>query len=268
MDFKLKAKAIRKSVFETIGAIGGGHIGGSLSIVDVLTMLYYKHMRIDPANPHQADRDRLFLSKGHGGPALYAILADLGYFPKEWLQTLNRSKTNLPSHVDMNKTPGVDMTAGSLGQGFSASVGAAIASKIKKDGARIYTIIGDGESQEGQIWEAAMLAGNRGLNNLIAFTDNNHCQIDGPTNTINPIDPIGDKWLSFRWNVVEVEDGNDPEQIDEAIKIAKRKRTHPTMIVLNTIKGKGVGFIEAMGYANHHINLSPEQVANAIKELE
>jgi transketolase len=268
MDYQAKAKQIRRSILEMIAHLGVGHVGGSLSIVDVLTILYYKHMNIDPTNPKMEGRDRLIISKGHSGPALYAVLADLGYFPKEWLLTLNQPKTMLPSHCDMNLTPGVDMTTGSLGQGFSASVGVAMASRLKKDNAYIYTIIGDGESQEGQIWEAAMFAGNQKLHHLIAFTDNNHAQIDGPTPDINPVYPLDKKWKSFGWNVIVVEDGNDVHSIDEAIIKAKKSRLKPSMIILNTIKGKGVSFIERMGYANHNFNLSKAQLAEAIKELE
>ena len=164
-------KEIRRMTVECIGSIGSGHIGGSMSIAELMKVLYFDKMNVDPANPKMEGRDRLVVSKGHAGPVVYATLALKGFFPKEWLYTLNKFGTNLPSHCDMNKTPGVDMTAGSLGQGFSCSVGIALGSKIKKDGATIYTVIGDGESQEGQIWEAAMLAASRKLDNLIAFTD-------------------------------------------------------------------------------------------------
>lgn len=268
MELKAKAKLIRRLTIETIGSLGVGHIGGSLSIVDVLVVLYYKHMNIDPSNPKMPGRDRLIISKGHSGPALYAVLADKGYFDKSWLLTLNRPHTFLPSHCDMNRTPGVDMTTGSLGQGFSCAVGIAKASKIVKDHAKIYTIIGDGESQEGQIWEAAMFAGNAKLNNLIAFTDNNHAQIDGLTTDINCVEPLEKKWKAFGWNVIDVSNGNDPDQIDEAVIKAKTSRSKPTMILLNTIKGKGVSFIENAGYANHNMPLSKDQVNQALKELE
>ncbi|MFA5006189.1 MAG: transketolase [Candidatus Izemoplasmatales bacterium] len=268
MDFKEKAKEIRRSIINMIGHLGVGHIGGSLSIVDALVVLYYKHMRIDPRNPKLEGRDRCIISKGHSGPALYAVLADKGYFDKALLLTLNQPGTKLPSHCDMNLTPGVDMTTGSLAQGFSAAVGAAKASKIVGDGARIYTIIGDGESQEGQVWEAGMFAANAGLNNLIAFTDDNRCQIDGDTDAINRVEPLVDKWAAFGWNVIDVKDGHDVDAIDRAVVMAKRSRKRPTMIILHTIKGKGVSFIEAMGYPNHNFNISKEQVAAALKELE
>ena len=267
MDLFEKAKSIRRSLLETIAHLGVGHVGGSLSIVDVLTVLYYKHMKVDPLQPKMEGRDRLIISKGHSGPALYAVLADLGYFPKEWLLTLNQSKTKLPSHCDMFLTPGVDMTTGSLGQGFSAAVGVALGSRIKQEKAKIYTIIGDGESQEGQIWEAAMFAANHHLSNLIAFTDNNHAQIDGPTKSINPVEPLDKKWRSFQWNVIVVEDGHNLDMIDQAIQKAKRSLKRPTMIILNTIKGKGVSWIEAMWYTNHNFNLSIAQLELALKEL-
>jgi transketolase len=269
MDLKAKAKEIRRLTLKEFAALGVGHLGGSLSIIDVLVVLYYKHMRIDPANPKKAGRDRLILSKGHSGPALYAVLADLGYFDESLLMTLNQPHTLLPSHCDMNRTPGVDMTAGSLGQGFSCAVGIAKASKIMGDHARIYAIIGDGESQEGQIWEAGMFAANAKLNNLIAFTDNNHAQIDGFTKDINRIDPIDQKWKAFGWNVISVADGNDTAQIDEAIQKAKQSQSKkPTMIILNTVKGKGVSFIEKIGFANHNMTFSKEQLELALKELE
>ncbi len=268
MNLKNQTKVIRRSFIEMMGHLGIGHLGGSLSIIDVLVVLYYKHMNIDPKNPKMVGRDRLILSKGHGGPALYAVLADLGYFDKSLLLTLNQSNTSLPSHCDMNLTPGVDMTAGSLGQGFSAAVGIAKASKIVKDNARIYAIIGDGESQEGQIWEAGMFAGNAKLDNLIAFTDNNNAQIDGVTSNINCIEPLDQKWRAFGWNVIVVADGNDVDQIDRAIIEALTIKEKPTMIILKTVKGKGISFIEKLGFANHNMSITKEQTELALKELE
>jgi transketolase len=224
-------------------------------------------MNINPDNPQMEGRDRFVLSKGHAGPALYAVLADRGYFDVSELDTLNRPETNLPSHCDMLRTRGVDMTAGSLGQGFSCAVGMAKASKIRKDNATIYAMIGDGESQEGQIWEAAMAAAQFKLNNLIAFTDNNGMQIDGNTNEIISIDPIDQKWKSFRWNVITV-DGHNISEIYNAVMEAKKSTDKPTMIILNTIKGKGISFIEAVGYNNHSMPITEEQRIMALKELE
>ncbi len=262
-----KCRHIRRLIIDEIGKLGVGHVGGSLSTVEGLVVLYYKVMNIDPKNPKMQGRDRFVLSKGHAGPALYAVLADKGYFDVSELDTLNKPETNLPSHCDMLKTPGIDMTAGSLGQGISCAVGMAKASKIKKDNAYIYSMVGDGECQEGQVWEAAMLAAHNKLNNLIAFTDNNRMQIDGPTGEILGVDPIEDKWKAFGWNVFSI-DGHSIEAIYSAIIEAKKSTDKPTMIVLNTIKGKGVSFIEAMGAANHSMPVSEEQRIKALEELK
>ena len=247
-------KQIRRMTLECIGSIGSGHIGGSMSIVELLRVLYFDKMNVDPKNPKMEGRDRLIVSKGHAGPAVYATLALKGFFPKEWLYTLNRFGTNLPSHCDMNKTPGVDMTAGSLGQGFSCAVGVAIGSKLKKDGATIYAIVGDGESQEGQIWEAAMLGAQKKLDNLIAFTDKNNMQLDGYTDDINSLGDLKAKWRAFGWYTQEI-DGHDCEAISAAIDRAKAKKGKPSMIILDTIKGKGVSFAEAAGSACHSMSL-------------
>ena len=260
-------KDIREQTLRSIASIGIGHVGGCLSVVEVLAALYYKHMNIDPKRPDMEGRDRFVLSKGHAGPALYATLALKGYFPLEDLLTLNASGTNLPSHCDMLKTVGIDMTTGSLGQGFSCAVGVAMGSKIKKDGATIYTIIGDGESQEGQIWEAAMLAAHRKLDNLIAFTDYNKLQIDGPVAEINDLEPLGDKWRSFGWHVISVDDGNDLDAIDRAITDAKAQKSRPTMIIAHTKKGKGVSFVEERGAANHNMPFTAEDLEKALVEI-
>lgn len=265
MELQGICKQIRVDTLKCISSIGVGHIGGCLSIVEILGSLYYKHMNIDPKNPLMEGRDRLIVSKGHAGPAVYATLANKGYFDKKELATLNAPMTNLPSHCDMNKTVGIDMTTGSLGQGFSCAVGIALGSKLKKDGAYIYTIIGDGESQEGQIWEAAMFAGSKKLNNLIAFTDYNRMQIDGTTDDINTLDPLDKKWESFGWNTIVI-DGHDFKQIDDAILNAKNS-DKPTMIIANTIKGKGVQEIEAKGFGNHSMPVDDELVARATKEI-
>lgn len=237
-----------------------------MSVVEILAVLYGKHMRIDPSNPHIPGRDRFVLSKGHAGPALYATLALKGYFPCDELLTLNALDTNLPSHCDMQKTKGIDMTTGSLGQGFSCAVGIAIGSKIKKDGAFIYAIIGDGESQEGQIWEAAMLAAHRKLDNFIAITDYNKLQIDGEISQINNIEPLADKWRSFGWHVSEV-DGHDCDAIDRAICEAKSNKTKPSMIIAHTIKGKGVSFVEDKGVANHNMPFTAADFEKAVAEI-
>lgn len=260
-------KEIRRLTVECIGSIGSGHIGGSMSIVELLKVLYFDKMNVDPANPKMEGRDRLIVSKGHAGPAVYATLALKGFFPREWLYTLNKLGTNLPSHCDMNKTPGIDMTAGSLGQGFSCAVGAAIGSKIKKDGATIYAIVGDGESQEGQIWEAAMLAASRKLDNLIAFTDKNNMQLDGNTDDINSLGNLKAKWRAFGWYTQEI-DGHDCEAISAAIDRAKTKKGQPSMIILDTVKGKGISFVESAGFKCHSMSIPKEKVEAALAELQ
>lgn len=267
MNLENKCLEIRKNILLEIGTLGVGHIGGSLSMVELLAVLYYKHMNVDPKNPKKEGRDRLIVSKGHSGPAVYAVLANMGYFPQEWLKTLNKPGTNLPSHCDMNRTPGIDMTTGSLGQGFSCAVGIALASKIKNEGAKIYTVIGDGESQEGQIWEAAMFASHKKLSNLIAFTDYNKLQLDGKTEDICSIEPLADKWRAFGWHVIEVKNGNSCEEIDEAITLAKSSDL-PTMIILHTVKGHGISFAENAGVKNHSMTVSKEMFEQGLKELE
>ncbi len=261
-----KCREIRYQVADVIGRLGVGHIGGSLSIVEAMVVVYYKYMRIDPKNPQKEGRDRFVLSKGHAGPTLYAILADLGFFPRDLLHTLNRGGTSLPSHPDITRTPGIDMTTGSLGQGLSCAVGAALASRYRRDGARVYSIIGDGETQEGQIWEAAMYAAHMKLDNLIAFTDFNNLEIDGTIDEMNDIEPLDKKWQAFGWNVATV-DGHDVAAIDTAVQNALAVQGKPNMIILKTIKGKGVSFIEAALTGNHNMPLTPEQHVQALEEI-
>jgi len=261
-----KCREIRYSTMEMLGNLGVGHVGGSLSVVDALVVLYYKHMQVDPNDPQKAGRDRFVLSKGHAGPALYAVLADKGYFPKEMLDTLNRPGTRLPSHADMQRTPGIDMTTGALGQGLSCALGIAAASKLKGDGAFVYAIIGDGESQEGQIWEAAQYGAQLELDNLIVMTDFNGLQIDGTIAEVNGLEPLDKKWEAFGWDVAVV-DGHDLEAIDLAITRAKASSGKPSMIILKTTKGKGVSFVEAALTANHNMPISAEQAEQALREL-
>ncbi len=261
------ARDIRAEVITMIGEAGKGHVGGCLSIADVIAVLYFHQMRVDPKNPNMEGRDRLVLSKGHAGPALYAALALKGYFPMEWLKTLNQPGTNLPSHCDMTKTPGIDMTAGSLGQGISCAVGIAKAAAIIGGGEYIYAIIGDGESQEGSVWEASMSAAQFKLDNLIVFLDNNGLQIDGTTDEImSLLDPAA-KWEAFGFKVYHI-DGHDVEAISDTIDIAKaQKDGKPTMIVLDTVKGKGVTFIEKERAASHSMSLNGEQITQALHEI-
>jgi len=231
-------------VTDMICRSGSGHIGGALSLVDIMLTLYYRSMKIDPANPKWGDRDRLVLSKGHAAPVLYATLAYRGFFPKSWLATLNADGTKLPSHADARTVPGIDMTTGSLGQGLSAACGMAIAAK--KDGKthRVFCIIGDGESNEGQNWEAAMFASHRKLDNLIAITDYNRLQIDGFTSEILDLEPLTDKWAAFGWNVLEM-DGHNWDDIFSKIEQAKATSNgKPTMIIAHTIKAKGCTILE------------------------
>lgn len=269
MDLKEVCKDIRCDIMSSIGHLGNGHIGGCLSVVELLAVLYFEEMNIDPAKPKMAGRDRLVCSKGHAGPAVYAALANRGFFRKEELLTLNQGGTNLPSHCDMNRTTGVDMTTGSLGQGFSCAVGAALGAKLEGDGARVFAIVGDGESQEGQIWEAAMFAAAKKLDNLIGFTDYNKLQIDGSVAEVNDIAPLPDKWAAFGWNVIDVKDGNDVQQVSQAVKQAKANlgSGRPTMVILNTVKGCGVSFIVEMGPGNHNTNLTEEDARRAIAEI-
>lgn len=261
-----KSREIRKLIIHEIATLGVGHVGGSLSPVEALVCLYYKTMNIDPKNPKMVGRDRFVLSKGHAGPALYAVLADKGYFPISELDTLNKPGTRLPSHTDMLRTPGIDMTAGSLGQGVSAAVGMAKASKIKKDKATIFAMIGDGESQEGQVWEAAMSAAHFKLNNLILFLDNNGMQIDDVTSKIMSLGDVESKWISFGFNTYSI-DGHSIEAILDSIEDAKKSKDKPSMIILDTVKGKGVSFMEAMGVKSHNTTINEEQMQKAFAEL-
>lgn len=265
-ELKLKANDIRKETVKTIASIGVGHIGGSLSIAEVLAVLYFHEMNIDPKNPKWPDRDWLVVSKGHSGPAVYSALALKGYFDKEMLYTLNKPNTKLPSHCDMRKTPGIDMTTGSLGQGASAAAGIAIGNKY--DGRKNYTylILGDGESQEGQVWEMAMFAAHHKLDNLIAFVDYNKLQIDGQTNDVCSLGDIVAKFTSFGWDTVIV-DGHSVEAICEAIESAKIINNKPHMIVLDTVKGKGISALEGKASC-HNANISAEQLEEYLKELD
>lgn len=234
---------IRKVILETLAEAKSGHPGGSLSAVELLVALYYVVMRHDPNNPKWVDRDRFILSKGHAAPLLYSILAEQGYFPKEQLKTLRKINSMLQGHPDTKKTPGVEMCAGSEGVGLSVAIGEALAGRIDKRDYRLYVMMGDGEMQEGQIWEAAMCASKYRLDNITAIVDRNGIQQDGLTEQIMPIEPLNSKWKAFNWNVIEV-DGYDFKQILNAFAEAKRVRNRPTVIIAHTTKGKGVEFME------------------------
>lgn len=247
------SREMRYVITDMICKAGSGHIGGALSLVDILTVLYYSVMNVRPQDPKWEDRDRFVLSKGHSGPVLYATLAYKGYFPKEWLATMNKNGTNLPSHVDQLKTPGVDQTAGSLGQGFSCAAGLALSAKISGKKHFVYAIVGDGESQEGQIWETAMFAGHNKLENLIAFTDLNRMQIDGTLEEINNLEPVADKWRAFGWEVFET-DGHDFSELSKTIEKAKASKGKPKMIVAHTVKAKGNTCVEGQ-VGSHNIKI-------------
>lgn len=258
------AKKIRIETLEQFVARGFGHLGGSMSIVEIITVLYGVEMRYDSANPKKEDRDWLICSKGHAGPAIYSALALKEFFPLDWLKTLNQPHTNLPSHCDMNRTPGIDITTGSLGQGLSVAVGVAYGQKLRDNDNRVYSIVGDGEMQEGQNWEAIMLAAHLKLDNLVLFVDNNKVQLDGNTEDINGLESYDAKFAAFNWNVVRI-DGHDINAIGEALAKAKQTEDKPTVIIADTIKGKGVVWAE--GQFNHHIEVSREATDIAIEAL-
>lgn len=237
------AKNIRRSIVSMIYEAKSGHPGGSLSIVDILTALYYDEMNIDPAKPKMEGRDRFVLSKGHAAPALYAVLAEKGYFPKEELMTLRKFGSHLQGHPDMKKVPGVEISTGSLGQGLSVANGMALNAKIFKEDYRVYVMIGDGELQEGQIWEAAMTAAHYKLDNVCAFVDSNNLQIDGNVDAVMGVEPLDKKWEAFGWNVLSI-DGHNFEEIFSALEAAKACKGKPTLILAKTVKGKGVSFME------------------------
>ena len=243
LELKKIALNVRKGVIEGTFNAKSGHPGGSLSIADIVTYLYFEHMNIDPANPDDENRDRFVLSKGHTAPALYAALALRGFFPVELIKTLRKPDSILQGHPSMRYTPGVDMSTGSLGQGISVACGMALAGKLKNKDYRVYTILGDGEVEEGQVWEAAMFAGNRELDNLVAVVDYNNLQIDGSLDEVNSPYPIKEKFEAFNWNVIEI-NGHCFGQIEDAFKKAAECKGKPTCIVAKSIKGKGVSFME------------------------
>ncbi len=261
-----KARGFRRDILIMTTNTGSGHPGGSLSCIDVLTALYLHHMRHDPKNPGWEDRDRFVLSKGHACPALYVVLADSGYFPKKELSRLRKLDSILQGHPDMNKTPGVEMSTGSLGQGLSVACGMALAGKIDNRSYRVYVLLGDGEVDEGNVWEAAMTAAKYGLDNLTAILDRNRLQLDGATEDICPLDPLPNKWRAFGWNVVEI-DGHDMREILGSLDEAEKVRGKPTIIIANTVKGKGVSFMEDQ-VKYHGTALSKEELERALEELK
>ncbi|MGI6181070.1 MAG: transketolase [Agathobaculum sp.] len=263
---KIFSKHIQMEVVKMIAGLGVGHLGGSLSITDLLSVLYCNQLKYDPKNPQWEDRDWVVMSKGHAGPALYATLALKGFMPMEELATLNRPHTNLPSHVDRTKTPGIDMTCGSLGQGASTAAGVALGMKMNGKDNRVYVVFGDGEIDEGQVWEMALFAGHRKLNNLIGFVDYNKLQLDGTTDKICALGDIGAKFAEFGWYAQTV-DGHDVEAIDAAIENAKKQTDKPSMIVLNTIKGNGWSK-SANQVGSHSRGLNEEELQEALAEMQ
>ena len=266
LELQKVANEVRKGVITSVHAAKAGHPGGSLSAADIFTYLYFEEMNVDPKDPKKADRDRFVLSKGHTAPGLYSALALKGYFPVDDLETLRHLGSYLQGHPDMKHIPGVDMSSGSLGQGISAAVGMAIAGKMDNADYRVYTLLGDGEIQEGQVWEASMMAGFRKLDNLVVIVDNNNLQIDGAIDEVCSPYPIDKKFEAFNFHVINI-DGNDFDQIDAAFKEAKATKGMPTAIIAHTVKGKGVSFMEnQVGW--HGTAPNDEQYAVAMEELE
>lgn len=265
-ELKEIAKRVRVNIVEAVAAAKSGHPGGSLSVADILTTLYFEKMNVNPENPKCEDRDRLVLSKGHVAPALYAVLAERGYFPKENLKSLRKLDSMLQGHPDMKSTPGVDMSTGSLGQGLSAANGMALSAKLDKKDHKIYVILGDGEVQEGQIWEAAMSASHYKLDNIIAVLDYNGLQIDGSNEEVMNISPIDAKFEAFGWQVIKI-DGHDIEAISNAVDEAKLVKEKPTVIIAKTVKGKGVSFMENQA-GWHGTAPNEDQRKAAIEEIE
>ena len=266
LELMKTANEVRKGIVTAVHSAKSGHPGGSLSAADIYTYLYFEEMNIDPKDPKKADRDRFVLSKGLTAPGYYSTLAHRGFFPVEDLTTLRKVGSYLQGHPDMKHIPGVDMSSGSLGQGISAAVGMAISAKLSNDDYRVYTLLGDGEIQEGQVWEASMLAGHRKLDNLVVIVDNNNLQIDGKITDVNSPYPIDKKFEAFNFHVINI-DGNDFDQIEAAFKEARKTKGMPTAIIAKTIKGKGVSFMEDQA-GWHGKAPNDEQYAQAMEELE
>lgn len=265
-ELKKYAGEIRLATMEQFKARGFGHVGGSLSIIDLLAVLYGEVLKVNPKRPEWEERDRFVLSKGHAGPAYYATLSLKGYFPREELRTLNQPGTILPSHPDRNKTPGVDMSTGSLGQGISQALGLALGFKLQGKNNHVYVVVGDGESNEGQVWEAALFAPQKKIDNLVVFIDYNKKQLDGYTKDICDIGNVEEKFSAFGWDVQRI-DGHDIVSIYDAIYRTHQVKGKPSVIVLDTVKGKGVPFIEEK-MLNHHITISVKEAEKAIQLIK
>ena len=267
LELQKMANEVRKGIVTGVHAAKAGHPGGSLSAADLFTYLYFEEMNVDRKNPQDPDRDRFVLSKGHTAPGLYATLAHKGYFPVEDLVTLRHIGSHLQGHPCMQHTPGLDMSSGSLGQGISAAVGMALSAKLRNKSYRVYTLLGDGEIQEGQVWEAAMFAGARKLDNLVVIVDNNGLQIDGKIEDVCSPYPIDKKFEAFNFHVINVADGNDFDQLDAAFKEAREVKGMPVAIVMKTVKGKGVSFMENQA-SWHGTAPNDEQYAVAMEDLK
>lgn len=267
LELQKVANEVRKGIITGVHAAKAGHPGGSLSAADLFTYLYFEEMNVDPKNPQDPDRDRFVLSKGHTAPGLYAALANKGYFPVEDLLTLRHIGSHLQGHPCMQHTPGLDMSSGSLGQGISAAVGMALSAKLREKSYRVYTLLGDGEIQEGQVWEAAMFAGARHLDNLVVIVDNNGLQIDGKVEDVCSPYPIDKKFEAFNFRVINVADGNDFDQLDAAFKEAREVKGMPVAIIMKTVKGKGVSFMENQA-SWHGTAPNDEQYAVAMEDLK
>ena len=267
LELQKMANEVRKGIVTGVHAAKAGHPGGSLSAADLFTYLYFEEMNVDPKNPQDPDRDRFVLSKGHTAPGLYATLSHKGYFPVEDLVTLRHIGSHLQGHPCMQHTPGLDMSSGSLGQGISAAVGMALSAKLRNKSYRVYTLLGDGEIQEGQVWEAAMFAGARKLDNLVVIVDNNGLQIDGKIEDVCSPYPIDKKFEAFNFHVINVADGNDFDQLDAAFKEAREVKGMPVAIVMKTVKGKGVSFMENQA-SWHGTAPNDEQYAVAMEDLK
>jgi transketolase len=265
-DLKKQATKNRKLILEMLTVAGNGHPGGSLSAIDIITALFFNEMKVDPKNPEWENRDRFVLSKGHGVPGLYATLAHRGYFKPEETLTLRQLGSPFQGHPDRVRMPVVEASTGSLGQGLSVAQGMAMAAKLDGKDTRIYCLMGDGETQEGQVWEALMSCGNYKLNNLCVFLDANKYQIDGPTKEVMDIEPLEEKIRAFKWNVLRI-DGHDMDQILKALKSARDEKTKPTMIIADTVKGKGISFMENINKW-HGVSPTKEELKKAIEELE
>ena len=265
-ELEAMAKKLRRHIIEMIGKAGSGHPGGSLSATDIVTCLYFNVLRHNPGNPKWPDRDRFILSKGHAAPILYSALAECGYIPDESLSTLRKLNSTLQGHADSHHTPGVELTAGSLGQGLSFSIGVALAGRLSSKTYRVYTLLGDGECDEGQVWEAAMAAAHFKVDNLTAIVDNNGLQIDGWNKDVMNLDPLNDKWNAFGWHVIDI-DGHNIPQLLEAFKEARSFKGKPSVIIAHTVKGKGVSFMENQA-GFHGKAPDAEQVKIALEELK